>query len=1798
MTVMNMRLWLLPAMAIVYSQLALPQGKALVVQTQPQQVTVDYFPAPHATVSHVIDGRTYLDFPDAKVLTGNFDPETGLPVESFLVGIPPTGNPTVEVLNSNLTTKQNFHLCRSSGVKVSEGKANSVEETFVPVEISSSSATPLSSKPEAVISQIFTFRYQRVAVVEIRPYEFNASTEVLTTYSNLRLRITFPVVTPRADMPDPLFESSYRSLLVNYEQAKHWRIASRTGPPKASVPYGLVNVASRYEWFNPAQQYYKTKVATDGIFRITYGDIQQMGLIPESIDPRKIAIYYKGLSLSLHSVGGEDGQFNQGDVVEYYGNKLYDSPRFLNQYSDTSAYWLTIQGQNHPRAEVDSTVVSAPSVVADYFNAVYHSERDNIYYYGDQGLPNINQSAQLPGEGWYWNSIYAGQSLNFPFTLDNIYSTGALSFQVTLKVHSAVYNQATPNHLLEILVNGTSLGIDSLAGYGDQAITFSGPVNLLTQGSNLVTLSSRTTAASLNQVYVDWVEMKMPHRFTATNDSLMFATERIAPGSVASFQIDGFSNSNVSVYRLDTLGGIEKVFIGSILSNGTTYTVTFTDTIEQQKRYIAVTSSRKLPSPPFVPKTFTNLRSTSHGADYLVVSAPDFLTDANRLATYRAQKGIGRAMVVSVDDIYDEFGYGLFDPTAIRRFLLSSDSLWIPPKPSYVLFFGDADWDYKNNSGTTRRNFVPSLGNPVSDELYVASTTDQFLPTKFTGRIPCNSEAEASSIVDWIISYESTPLSLLNKRFLFMASGFDSVETIGFSQFCDNLISQYVTPSPIAGLPSRLYRTGSQVIQFEQTAESKQILDAGAVWITYFGHAGTDIWENGISEASQLQNNEGKRHVISDISCSTARFAEPTVDSFSEQLLFADAGGAIVYFGSSGFGFEAPLQVLANSLFDQFSIDSVREVGKLLLGAKVSLWSTGLGSVITQEALQQYTLIGDPALKIAVPLLPDYATNSDQFSSLPLFPSESDSSIRVSTLLSNFGLQAKDSVEVRVIHRYQGQTETILDRQLPAFGSLDTLTITSPSFSKGGLHDVTVNIDPGNKVAEVTKTNNNSEYSLFVNSGSILPIGPTSSESIHPDSVTLSVENPGSSQMQNWGLTIEFDTSSTFVSTNRIRIQNIPQGTVSTKARVPTGVLLDSTVYNWRGRFIGANDSTNWVGGYFVTNKLSKYSWIQDRNTLFAKNINSGLSVRNFLELDSHRSTIEAHSAGFNDGNNVLITLDNNNLTQAFANRGYNVAVINQYSGILETFGAFSIYSDAGDTTLSQPLINFLSNIPAGRRVIMAIWDEGAKGKSEVLNEAIEACGSALIRSLSFRASWAMIGWKGAPKGSVPEVLSPSGSGPVTLIDTLIFQSVNGSTVSPIIGPASKWNNLSVAVDTSAPGTHVSFDLFRSRIDGGTDSLTSIVPGSTTMSLINPATTTGIKLRANLRSDSLGFTPQFSKWSVSFDPPPELAVNYQTVSVSSDSIFEGAPITVHSQVYNVGLSPAESVLVTTSFINLVDGRTGVDSAMVPIIQPNSFVNLDQQFQTEGHIGTNSVVIQVDPRQAIPELYKSNNVFSLPVIVKSDTAHSTITISVDGSPVYDGDYVSTNPTIIVDVFSASLLPIADPKSIILTMDSQPVTLGASRDSMFESRSGPDKALVTYRPKLQKGEHTLSVQVLSTSGNFADTAARQVTFKVETEPGLLDVYNYPNPFAHQTQFTFNLVGSKVPDNLKIKIYSIAGRLIQELTVWSSDLRIGFNRVAWDGRDRDGDELANGVYFYKIAMSVDGKSQEVIQKLAIVK
>ncbi|MBN2571000.1 MAG: T9SS type A sorting domain-containing protein [Ignavibacteriales bacterium] len=99
-------------------------------------------------------------------------------------------------------------------------------------------------------------------------------------------------------------------------------------------------------------------------------------------------------------------------------------------------------------------------------------------------------------------------------------------------------------------------------------------------------------------------------------------------------------------------------------------------------------------------------------------------------------------------------------------------------------------------------------------------------------------------------------------------------------------------------------------------------------------------------------------------------------------------------------------------------------------------------------------------------------------------------------------------------------------------------------------------------------------------------------------------------------------------------------------------------------------------------------------------------------------------------------------------------------------------------------------------------------------------------------------------------------------------------------------------------------------------------------------------------------------------------------------------------------------------------------------------------------------------------------------------------------------------------------------------------------------------------------------------------------------MLNIYNYPNPFQSETHFTFNLTGEDLPNEIIIIIFTIAGRLIRDISIPLSNLNFGMNKFHCDGKDQDGDEIENGVYFYKMIVKYNDKTETQINKIAKVK
>ena len=143
------------------------------------------------------------------------------------------------------------------------------------------------------------------------------------------------------------------------------------------------------------------------------------------------------------------------------------------------------------------------------------------------------------------------------------------------------------------------------------------------------------------------------------------------------------------------------------------------------------------------------------------------------------------------------------------------------------------------------------------------------------------------------------------------------------------------------------------------------------------------------------------------------------------------------------------------------------------------------------------------------------------------------------------------------------------------------------------------------------------------------------------------------------------------------------------------------------------------------------------------------------------------------------------------------------------------------------------------------------------------------------------------------------------------------------------------------------------------------------------------------------------------------------------------------------------------------------------------------------------------------------------------------------------------------------------------------------------SGDNTATIDFTPALnedtENSEYELTVTGKDRLGNRAGKLEYRVTFQVFNKPMISNMLNFPNPFSTSTAFVFTITGSEVPQEFKIQILTVTGKIVKEITKQElGDIRIGTNVTdyKWDGTDTYGQKLANGVYLYRVITSLDGK------------
>lgn len=249
----------------------------------------------------------------------------------------------------------------------------------------------------------------------------------------------------------------------------------------------------------------------------------------------------------------------------------------------------------------------------------------------------------------------------------------------------------------------------------------------------------------------------------------------------------------------------------------------------------------------------------------------------------------------------------------------------------------------------------------------------------------------------------------------------------------------------------------------------------------------------------------------------------------------------------------------------------------------------------------------------------------------------------------------------------------------------------------------------------------------------------------------------------------------------------------------------------------------------------------------------------------------------------------------------------------------------------------------------------------------------------------------------------------------------------------------------------------------------------------------------------------------------------------------------------------------------------------------------------------NIIVELKPIGQFSEFYTYNNNVSYTMSNVRLYRPVSIQLYSDNQLLNNGDFVTRKPEIKISVsdpdFTSSLISDTTKLSLKLNNRYVPYFISGKINTEFKvidkekTNSGENNSLIFY-PELSTGQNNLTVSYGS-EGDNSDTISYDVF--VSDELAVKDLYNYPNPMKEETSFIFNLAGSIVPENFKIKIYTVSGKLIKQI---QASVNIGNNKIPWDGKDDDGDFIANGTYLYKLVTEDDSKTITQTQKLVVLR
>ena len=811
------------------------------------------------------------------------------------------------------------------------------------------------------VSEPFVVQNQTYLRISLFPLRYNPVSQTVTYAQSQKITL---FLTPSADGAAPRSAESDQPNTI--QQAAYFLNANPKNE-RTRLPVG--------------QTAYKISVTEDGIYEVTADQLLAAGLDIATADPNTIQLLQDGINVAYQFIGDASDGFQSGESIRFYG-WAYDGERIEQQYINENIFWLWVNGEpiqisSAPNEPSGESVPYVPTKVEFSQNLFYMPTYTDRWQYFE------NQP-----DSWYW------LKLDKPATTPALTQTFALTLPaVALSPNDAtftveLFGEKSQAHVYtaQLKGNDTQATID---WYGKESVNLRLNVPQIKLQSGVNELDVSDISADKSRAYFNQISVQYDRLLVAEGDMLKFAYTN---SGTYQFDLSGFSDQRALAWNITNRYQPMAIALDSadVTSDSAD---TFNYRIAQQQngenQYI-VASETAIKTPVAITAYDVNeLDATDRKADWLAISAADFIDEVKPLAAHRASTEFGShtTHVVNVTDIINQYGYGLPTPSGIRNYLAYAHANWSVP-PRYLLLVGDASNNPRKltcpgcSSWTVDPTYVPTfllfadrfLGHIPSDHPYtlVAGGDDQLDIS--VGRIPAATAEEARNVIEKIMLYENNQLEPQEwmRNMLFVSDNKDSA-----GDFCT--VSRNVSDSVHNSFSNSQYCLPDSPSAEDVTAMRNTILDyvnnKGVTLLNYRGHGSITQWGGGILSATDgaLMTNSDRPIVIITADCLDGNFAWTNSNAISESILRLSKVGSAAHWSSTGLGYLFEYSILHNAFYEGLQTAGYTAIGDVINYAKMSYLSVGYNPSV----LYAMTLQGDPAMELMRPNMEVEMTPSD-----------------------------------------------------------------------------------------------------------------------------------------------------------------------------------------------------------------------------------------------------------------------------------------------------------------------------------------------------------------------------------------------------------------------------------------------------------------------------------------------------------------------------------------------------------------------------------------------------------------------------------------------------------------------------------------------------------------------------------------------------------------------------------------------------------------------------------------------------